>query len=99
MFDNIKTLLLHRVFHGIRFKVNEDWESGKIPFFYARIKHGFHPSSNPALRACLNFALPQFENCFRGCFSAFTRRIAGYLTSKNGETDRKQTQKGADKNT
>lgn len=24
---------LHRVFHGIRFKVNEDWESGKIPFF------------------------------------------------------------------
>ena len=48
-------------------------------------------------RACLNFALPQFENCFRGCFSAFTRMIAGYLTSKNGETDRKQTQKGADK--
>ena len=47
----------------------------------------------------LNFALPQFENCFRGCFSAFTRRIAGYLTNKNGETDRKQTQKGADKNT
>ena len=34
---------------------------------------------------------------FRGCFSAFTRRIAGYLTSKNGETDRKQTQKGAEK--
>ena len=47
----------------------------------------------------LNFALPQFENCFRGCFSAFTRMIAGYLTSKNGETDRKQTQKRADKNT
>ena len=42
---------------------------------------------------------PQFENCFRGCFSAFTRMIAGYLTSKNGETDRKQAQKGADKNT
>ena len=30
---NIKPLSLHRVFHGIRFKVNEDWESGKIPFF------------------------------------------------------------------
>ena len=28
-----------------------------------------------------------------------SRMIAGYLTSKNGETDRKQTQKGADKNT
>ena len=34
MFHNIKSLPLHRVFHGIRFKVNEDWESGKIPFFY-----------------------------------------------------------------
>ena len=33
MFYNIKRVLLHRVFHGIRFKVNEDWESGKIPFF------------------------------------------------------------------
>ena len=33
MFHNIKPLPLHRVFHGIRFKVNEDWESGKIPFF------------------------------------------------------------------
>jgi len=55
MFDNIKTLLLHRVFHGIRFKVNEDWESGKIPFFYARIKHGFHPSSNPAIKSLFKF--------------------------------------------
>ena len=34
MLYNIKPLSLHRVFHGIRFKVNEDWESGKIPFFY-----------------------------------------------------------------
>ena len=34
MFHNINTLSLHCVFHGIRFKVNEDWESGKIPFFY-----------------------------------------------------------------
>lgn len=33
MLHNIKALSLHRVFHGIRFKVNEDWESGKIPFF------------------------------------------------------------------
>ena len=45
----------------------------------------------------LNFTLPQFENCFRGCFSVFTRMIAGYLTSENGKTDRKQAQKGADK--
>ena len=34
MLYNIKPISLHRVFHGIRFKVNEDWESGKIPFFY-----------------------------------------------------------------
>ena len=33
MLYNIKLLSLHRVFHGIRFKVNEDWVSGKIPFF------------------------------------------------------------------
>ena len=33
MLHKIKPLSLHRVFHGIRFKVNEDWESGKIPFF------------------------------------------------------------------
>ena len=36
MLNNIKCLPLHCVFHGIRVKVNEDWESGKIPFFYAR---------------------------------------------------------------
>ena len=47
-----------------------------------------------SVRTCLNFALPQFENCFRGCFPVFTRMIAGYLTSENGKTDRKQTQKG-----
>ena len=27
MLHNIKCLPLHRVFHGIRFKVNEDWVS------------------------------------------------------------------------
>ena len=28
MLHNIKPLSLHRVFHGIRFKVNKDWLSG-----------------------------------------------------------------------
>ena len=28
MFNNIKPIPLHCVFHGIRFKVNEDWVSG-----------------------------------------------------------------------
>ena len=45
------------------------------------------------IRACLNFAQVNFANCFRGCFSDFMRRIAGYLTNKIGKTDRKQTQK------
>ena len=42
-----------------------------------------------SFRVCLNFAQVNFANCFRGCFSDFMRRIAGYLTN----TDRKQTQK------
>ena len=46
-----------------------------------------------ALRVCLNFAQVNFANCFRGYFSDFMRRIAGYLTNKIGKTDRKQTQK------
>ncbi|WP_277236035.1 hypothetical protein, partial [Phocaeicola salanitronis] len=41
----------------------------------------------------LNFAQVNFANCFRGCFFDFMRRIAGYLTTKIGKTDRKQTQK------
>ena len=41
----------------------------------------------------LNFAQVNFSNCFRGCFSDFMRRIAGYLTNKIGKTDRKQTKK------
>ena len=47
MLYNIKPLSLHRVFHGIRFKVNEDWESGKIPFFIL--------SSNPQLSSSASF--------------------------------------------
>ena len=36
MLYNIKTLPLHCVFHGIRFKVNEDWVSviDTLLFFY-----------------------------------------------------------------
>ena len=30
------------------------------------------------LKACLNFARVRFESFFRGYFSVFTRRIAGY---------------------
>ena len=43
------------------------------------------------------------KNLFKFCSACglriVSKMIAVYLTSKNGETDRKQTQKGADKNT
>jgi len=32
-----KCLILHRVFHGIRIKVNEDWLSGDNQFFFIPI--------------------------------------------------------------
>ena len=35
--DNIKCLPLLCVLHGLRCKVHEVWESGKIPFFHARM--------------------------------------------------------------
>ena len=41
MLYNIKVVYLHCVFHGIRFKVNEDWVSGKIPFFFFIYFHQF----------------------------------------------------------
>ena len=42
----------------------------------------------------LNFAQVNFANYFRGCFSDFMRRIAGYLTNKiwkTGGNKRKRT--------
>ena len=48
------------------------------------------------LKAYLNFTRIRFESFFRGCFSVFTRRIAGYLTRENREKDRKRTQKRPD---
>ena len=51
-----------------------------------------------SLRACLNFAQPHFEGCFRGYFSVVMRSVAGYVTNNNRKRDRKEAQKGADKN-
>ena len=45
------------------------------------------------LKAYLNFNWIRFESFFRGCFSVFTRRIAGYLTRENRKKDRKKTQR------
>ncbi len=40
------------------------------------------------LKSLSEFCRVSFENAFRGCFSDFTRRIAGYLMSENGKEDR-----------
>ena len=48
MLHNINPLYLHRVFHGIRFKVNnEDWLSVRIAFFYARNSPSYVQSAKP----------------------------------------------------
>ncbi len=48
MLHNINPLYLHRVFHGIRFKVNnEDWLSVRIAFFYARNSPSYAPQIIP----------------------------------------------------
>ena len=56
MLHNIKCLSLHRVFHGIRFKVNEDWESGKIPFFLCLLFPMHISPSRATLEAVLNLS-------------------------------------------
>ena len=45
MLYNIKPLSLHRVFHGIRFKVNEDWEDSLFYFIYFGIRKWYWISS------------------------------------------------------
>mgnify|MGYP006914558627 FL=1 len=60
MLHNINPLYLHRVFHGIRFKVNnEDWLSVRIAFFYARNS----PSCTPQIiQKKLLFFVTKFDN-------------------------------------
>ena len=42
MLNNIKSIYLHCVFHGIRFKVsNEDWLSGDNLFFFIHLTYHF----------------------------------------------------------
>ena len=55
MLHNIKRLYLHRVFHGIRFKVNnEDWLSVRMAFFvpfchayFLQFPSSIHSKSQP----------------------------------------------------
>ena len=54
MLYNIKPISLHRVFHGIRFKVNEDWESGKIPSFFLPVREGEISSRTMELNRTVN---------------------------------------------
>ena len=69
MLYNIKVVYLHCVFHGIRFKVNEDWVSGKIPFFFVYVSHHFSfartkekRSKKKIRRLCFFFLLQYFSS-------------------------------------
>ena len=42
------------------------------------------------LRSCLEFIPAFYKECFRGFLFVLMRSIAGYVTNKNGEKDRKQ---------
>ena len=43
-----------------------------------------------SLRSCLEFIPAFYKECFRGFLFVLMRSIAGYVTNKNGEKDRKQ---------
>ena len=60
MLHNIKFIYLHCVFHGIRFKVNNEyWLSVRIAFFYARNS----PSCTPQIiQKKLLFFVTKFGN-------------------------------------
>ena len=54
------------------------------------------PEQEKVLRIYLNLAQVSFESFFRGYFSVFKRRIAGYLTRENGKIDWKKARKWPD---
>ena len=58
MLHNIKFIYLHCVFHGIRFKVNnEDWLSVKIAFFCFTRLMLFPPRSDHFIRIARSFGI------------------------------------------
>ena len=58
MLHNINSLYLHCVFHGIRFKVNnEDWLSVKIAFFCFTRLMLFPPRSDHFIRIARSFGI------------------------------------------
>ena len=42
----------------------------------------FQVRCDGTFRACLNFAQPSFEDCFRGYFPVVVRSVAGYVTRR-----------------
>ena len=50
MLNNIKVVYLHCVFHGIRFKVNEDWVSVIDTLLFLCITCTIHSKKNDWLR-------------------------------------------------
>ena len=49
-----------------------------------------YKEKTPNLRSCLEFIPAFYKECFRGFLFVLMRSIAGYVTNKNGEKDRKQ---------
>ena len=58
--------------------------------YLENIKSCFCISSETRFRSCLEFIPAFYKECFRGFLFVLMRSIAGYVTNKNGEKDRKQ---------
>ena len=70
-----------------------------LSFFKIKRWISVYNDSSLFFRACrLNLIQPYFEGCFQGYFSVVMRSVAGYVTNNNRKRDRKEAQKGDDKN-
>ena len=56
----------------------------------ARMLCSYYIVGKSILRSCLEFIPAFYKECFRGFLFVLMRSIAGYVTNKNGEKDRKQ---------
>ena len=72
MFDNIKPVSLHCVFHGIRFKVNEDWVSGIDTLLFYIVYRPFFKFLFPERKICSVFFFHSLYFLFLGNSPMFT---------------------------
>ena len=88
--ENFFGLLKNELLYVNHFEILDKFESELKKYIV------WYNTKRIKLRACLNFAQPHFEGCFRGYFSVVMRIVAGYVTNNNRKRDRKEAQKGAD---